>query len=341
MLSPRPSTLDPSHSTLDPRPSSPLVTIAIPTYNRAGSYFPQALQSALAQSYPNLEIIVSDNCSTDRTQDVVSNIDDPRLSYFRHEPGIGQKGNYSFCVKKAKGDYLLLLHDDDAIDEDFVSSCIQAAGASDVGIIRTGIRLIDAESKVIDELVNGVGGLCTEDFFRGWFAGKTPIYCCNTLFNTEKLRAIGGFASKHFCYPDTMAIFRLATQHPRIDVREIKASFRIHGGEGGASRKIAEWCEDSLELLSFMSGLVPESRDAILKEGARFFATANYHRASGASSPWGRSVATVKVMRYFNYREFPSSNLILHILYGTRLYSMLRFIKRSALRTLHSNRVED
>ena len=323
---------------LPTRPSSPLVTIAIPTYNRADSYLPQALQSALRQTYTNLEIIVSDNCSTDRTQDLVSNINDPRLRYFRHDPGIGQKGNYSFCVQQAKGDYLLLLHDDDAVDDDFVWSCMEAAGeASDPGIILTGIRLINAQGGIIGEVTNEAVGLPVDGFFRVWFSGKAPIYCCNTLFSTQKLRSIGGFKSKHFCYPDTMAIVRLAAQHRRIDICEAKANFRIHGGEGGYSRKIAEWCEDSLELLHLMCDLVPESRDAILKEGARFFARANYHRASSASSPWKRSVATLKVMRYFSYRQLPSSSLILHILYGTRLYNMLRFIKRSALRPLHSN----
>src|SRR5215813_12822113 len=125
--------------------ASPLVTIAIPTYNRGGSYLPQALQSALGQTYPNLDIIVSDNCSPDHTADYVRSIADQRLRYFRHEPSIGHKGNYNFCVQQAKGDYLLLLHDDDAIDKDFVSSCIDAAaGTSNVGVIRTGIRRIDA-----------------------------------------------------------------------------------------------------------------------------------------------------------------------------------------------------
>jgi glycosyltransferase involved in cell wall biosynthesis len=328
MLPPRPSTLDPRF------PHSPLVTIAIPTYNRADTYLPQALQSALSQTYPNIDIVVSDNCSTDHTRAFVTGINNPRVRYFRHEPSIGQKGNYSFCVEQARGTYLLLLHDDDIIDEDFVSSCIAGAGgAANVGIIRTGVRLINADGKVIGEITNEVVGLPIDAFFRSWFLTTTAIYCCNTLFNTQNLRAIGGFKSKQFLYGDTMAIFRLAAQHPRIDIPEVKASFRIHGGEFGFSRKIADWCEDSLELLQFMCDLVPEdSRDQILKEGTRFFSRANYHRASTASSSWERAVATMKVMRYFNYRRLPSFPLVVHVFYGTRLYNNLRFIKRRAIR---------
>jgi glycosyltransferase involved in cell wall biosynthesis len=315
----------------------PLVTIAIPTYNRAATYFPQSLQSALSQTYSNIEIVVSDNCSTDRTQAMVTGIGDPRIRYFRHDPGIGQKNNYNFCFEQAKGSYVLLLHDDDAIDDDFVSSCMQGSGASaGVGIIRTGMRTINAHGDIIAQVANDVVGLPVERFFRSWLRGGTPIYCCNTLFNTRRLREVGGFASRHFCYPDTMAIFRLAGQYGRIDIPEIKATFRFHGDQAGFSAKISDWCEDSLDLLHLMCDLAPRSREEILKDGVRFFASVNYDRANCARSPWERAVATMKVMRYFRYRQLPSLKLAIHILYGTRLYNALRIIKRCAVRPLRA-----
>jgi glycosyltransferase involved in cell wall biosynthesis len=315
----------------------PLVTIAIPTYNRAESYFPEALRSALSQTYSNIEIVVSDNCSTDRTQALVSGIGDPRIRYFRHDPGIGQRNNYNFCFEQAKGSYLLLLHDDDLIDDDFVSSCMHAAGdTAGVGIIRTGMRTINADGHIINKVTNDIVGLPIDAFFLRWLAGETPIYCCNTLFNTHRLRETGGFTSRHFCYPDTMAIFRLAGQYGRIDIPDVKASFRFHGDQAGFSRKISEWCEDSLDLLHLMCDLAPQSRGQILKEGIRFFASVNYDRANCARSPWERAVATMKVMRYFRYRQLPSAKLVIHILYGTRLYNAIRIIKRRAVHPLRT-----
>jgi glycosyltransferase involved in cell wall biosynthesis len=318
--------------------SSPLVTIAIPTYNRAESYFPVAFRSALSQTYSNLDIVVSDNCSSDRTQAMVRDIKDPRVRYFRHDPGIGQKNNYNFCFEQATGSYVLLLHDDDVIDCDFVSSCMDASGdTAGVGIIRTGMRTINADGDIIDQLTNDVDGLPIEAFFGRWLGGNgTPIYCCNTLFNTRRLREVGGFTSRHFCYPDTMAIFRLAAQFGRIDIPDVKASFRFHGDQAGFSRKISEWCEDSLDLLYLMCDLAPQSREQILKDGARFFANANYNRASSARSPWERAIATMKVMRYFRYRQMPALNFVIHILHGTQLYNALRIIKRCAVRPLRT-----
>ena len=60
----------------------PLVTIAIPTYNRADAYLGEAIQSAINQTYPNLEIIISDNCSSDYTGLLVESFKDPRIQYY-------------------------------------------------------------------------------------------------------------------------------------------------------------------------------------------------------------------------------------------------------------------
>jgi glycosyltransferase involved in cell wall biosynthesis len=311
--------------------SLPLVSIAIPTYNRADSYLPQALESALNQTYPNLEVIVSDNCSTDRTKAFVTGIADPRLRYFRHDSNIGATGNFNFCAEQAKGKYILLLHDDDMIDNDFVESCIEAAdGSSEVGIIRTGVRLIDSQGTVIIEHPNRAVGLPTGTFFRHWFSAKTAIYLCSTLFNRQRLRETGGFKSKHNCYDDTMAVCRLAAKYGRVDAPEIKATFRMHEQQKGAAERISDWCEDSVALLNLMCELAPESKNELMREGLRFFSRANYRRVRRSSnSPVQRFIATFHVLRHFKFRQLPSRNHFLVILNGSRLYDMLRYVKQN------------
>jgi glycosyltransferase involved in cell wall biosynthesis len=310
--------------------SLPLVSIAIPTYNRADSYLPQALKSALSQSYSNLEIIVSDNCSTDNTAGFVSSIGDPRVRYFRHDVNIGPTANVSFCIKQSKGAYLLLLHDDDRIDGDFIETCVQAAdGVPDVGIIRTGVRLIDSGTNVLGERPNLSAGLPTSAFFRQWFVANTPVYLCCTLFNGQRIREVGGFSSRHNCYDDNMVIFRLAARYGRLDVPDIKASFRLHGGQGGFGKSIDQWCEDSLELLNLMRDLAAENKDEVFRDGLRFFSRANYRRARMAKSPLERVNASIKVLRHFNFRHLPSPTHFIAIFYGTRLHDVVRHVKRN------------
>ena len=78
------------------RETLPFVTIAIPTYNRARSYLPVAVEAARAQSYPLLEIIVADNASSDDTAGFMQSIGDLRLRYLRHPFNIGANRNYNY-----------------------------------------------------------------------------------------------------------------------------------------------------------------------------------------------------------------------------------------------------
>lgn len=90
------------------------VSIIIPTYNQVG-YLKRAIESALAQPYENLEIVVSDDCSTDGTQDLIKEaFSDKRIAYFRNDANLGRVGNYRRALYKyATGDFVLVLDGDD------------------------------------------------------------------------------------------------------------------------------------------------------------------------------------------------------------------------------------
>lgn len=250
----------------------PLVTIGIPTYNRANAYLKSAIKCALDQTYSNIEILISDNCSTDNTEALVKSFKDPRIRYVKQKNNIGPTNNFNFCAMNAKGDYFLLLHDDDLIDNDFLEACIKAVKSNqEIGIIRTGMRRIDSEGKVIGEKENLVGGLPLDQFLLGWFNGKTPMHLCSTLFNTNKLIEIGGFKSKNNLFQDVFAEVILATKFGRIDIREIKASFRNHPDQNTNSANVKAWCEDSLLLLNTICELTPQNKEILKKTGLIFF----------------------------------------------------------------------
>lgn len=284
----------------------PLITIGIPTYNRADGYLKQALESAINQTYPNIEIIVADNCSTDHTESLVKSFSDPRTRYLKHVENIGAVNNFNFCLEQATGAYFLLLHDDDLIDKDFVEICIKSANyATDFGIIRTGVREIDAEGNAKHKAPNMAKGLSTEDYFRAWFTHKTSWYLCSTLYNTKRLREIGGFQSKKQLLQDGVAIVKLAAKFGRVDVQDIKASFRRHGAELSHAARVGDWADDFLALLDLMCDLATENKDLIRVEGMRFFAKLSYHRARAVKSPFGRFSAYLVVFKKFNYKYIP------------------------------------
>ncbi len=283
--------------------SFPLVTIAIPTYNRADAYLKGVIQCALDQTYSNIEILISDNCSTDNTESLVKSFKDARIRYVKQKDNIGPNNNFNFCVMNAIGVYFLLLHDDDLIDHDFIEVCINAAKINpNVGLIRTGMRRIDSEGKVIGEKENLVGGLPLDQFFLGWFNGKTPMHLCSTLFNTNKLIKIGGFKSKNNLFQDVFAEVILAAKFGRIDIRDIKASFRTHPDQNTNSANVKAWCEDSFLLLNTICKLAPKNKEILKSLGLKFFSKHNFNIAAKINSHFERYIAHLIIFKMFGYQ---------------------------------------
>jgi len=92
--------------------TNPLVSVIIPTFNRA-SLIGRAIKSVLAQSYPNFEIIVVDNASSDNTAEVVSSIVDARIKFIRHSVNKGPAASRNTGLNNSRGDFITFLDSDD------------------------------------------------------------------------------------------------------------------------------------------------------------------------------------------------------------------------------------
>jgi glycosyltransferase involved in cell wall biosynthesis len=309
--------------------SKPLVTIGIPTYNRARDYLRETLESALAQTYPRLEIVVSNNCSTDDTDAVVRAYADPRLRYIKQQKALLPNDHFNFCLNEARGDYFLLLHDDDKIDPDFVESCLQAAHfRTDCGAILAGVRIIDQDGRTLTEVPNRADLPAAGDLFLAWMDGRLSLYVCSTLYNTQTLKDVGGFHSRHNMFQDVAATARVIAHHGRVDVRDVKASARQHQGKWTHTVRVREWCEDSRDLLDLLCELAPDKALLLRERGTRFFANINYRRASDVGPLAKKLSAYAFVYRFFEGRYLPPPRMVFQ---STGLYRGLRQIKRAVL----------
>jgi glycosyltransferase involved in cell wall biosynthesis len=308
---------------------SKLITIGIPTYNRAGGYLRETLESALRQTYRNIEIVVSDNCSTDRTEEVVRGYDDPRVVYVKHPQNIGAIRNYNYCLERARGEFFQLLHDDDVIDDDFIETCVKAAPTSgEVGVIQTGVRVIDDYGRQMHAKDNRVTGPSPKDYFLDWFAGRGAWYLCNTLFNTKRLKELGGFKSKCNHVSDGVAIVMLSARHGRVIVEDVKAGFRKHSQEMTFSVKVMDWCQDYLFLLDKMCEVTGEDAE-VRRQGMRFFCILNYNRTKAIRSYPKRVLTYFMVYKTFQY-SYPPYGYILPSKW-LRVFSHLKGTVRRSL----------
>lgn len=116
--------------------SIPLVSICIPTYN-GEQFIGEAMDSAIAQTYSNLEIVVSDDKSNDTTLKLIEEYKEKTkipIRIFHHNPtGIGE--NWNNCVKKSKGQYIKFLFQDDVLKETCIEEMVTFAETNKVDLV--------------------------------------------------------------------------------------------------------------------------------------------------------------------------------------------------------------
>ncbi|MDC0146021.1 glycosyltransferase [Amylibacter sp.] len=106
---------------------NPLVSIVITSYN-CERYIADAIRTACMQNYDNIEIIVSDNCSTDNSQEIIKSfLSDNRIKYSKNNQNIGMMANFLKATKElARGEYITYVSSDDfLINNNFISDAIQ------------------------------------------------------------------------------------------------------------------------------------------------------------------------------------------------------------------------
>jgi len=105
--------------------SEPLVSVGIPTYNRA-SRLRRAADSVLGQSYAELELVICDNASDDETEEVCLELSrgDPRVRYLRSPSNLGPTANFNRVFGEMRGEYVMVLSDDDWLEPDYVLACL-------------------------------------------------------------------------------------------------------------------------------------------------------------------------------------------------------------------------
>lgn len=125
--------------------SMPLISVLIPSYNHE-SYIAAAIESVLAQTYSDWELIVVDDASTDQTWSVIQSFDDQRIRSFRHTQNQGAV----FCLDEAfsysTGDYIAILNSDDSFHPCRLEKVLAFIHANNCSAVFTDVRFVDESS---------------------------------------------------------------------------------------------------------------------------------------------------------------------------------------------------
>ena len=158
----------------------PLVSILIPVYN--SPFFPAALESALEQSFSDIEIIVSDDSDNSAAEMTVKAKADARIRYIRNTPKLGFHGNFAACHKLARGKYVKFLNHDDMLRGDCVAQMVDAFEqlGTVVSLVAARRAPIDAQGVTLLDNVQTRPIAFRNGSFRGLMLGN---HCLNESEN--------------------------------------------------------------------------------------------------------------------------------------------------------------
>jgi len=205
------------------------VSIMIPTYNQP-EFAVLAIESALKQDYANLEVIVSDDSTNDKTA-IVSSVfnDNKRFSYYKNEINIGRVANYrKLLFELVKGDWVLMLDGDDyLIDENYITKCVNLVSQNpDVILVGAGIKEVYTRAKT-----EKIRILVPEDsIFKGEDVLKKQLWLPNhqTDFYPRQLACKLDFYRDPSMASDSESLFRLCMHGQVAYLSTIAAVWRIH-----------------------------------------------------------------------------------------------------------------
>lgn len=239
-----------------------LVSVCIPTYNGA-SFIEAAFNSAIKQTYLNIEIIISDDNSSDETLDIINRLKNettiPVYIFNHHPSGIGS--NWNYCILKANGKFIKFLFQDDVLEpsciEEMLSVFYQNKNTGLVASKRTFIIDADKNKNYVKMWLDTFGDLqqgipysnnncqvLSKEFFKNDSFLKTPINKVGEpstfLFKKSLIKKIGWFRTDLVQILDYEFCIRVMKKKNIYIINKPLVKFRLHAKQATEANKTNE-----------------------------------------------------------------------------------------------------
>jgi len=216
----------------------PLVSVVIPCYNHE-PYVEEALRSVFSQSYPNIEVIVIDDGSSDQTVTRIEQVlkESPFPVRFIARGNKGAHATINEGMGMANGEYVGILNSDDRYLPFRIEAMVRLLTSSGKGWGLTGTRFIDASGERIlygqnamaDVLMRGLDSLYLDTSITiGFGRFNYAISTGNLFFSKSLLQSLGEFADYRYVHDWDFCLRALAYESPAI-LHEPAYEYRIHG----------------------------------------------------------------------------------------------------------------
>lgn len=219
---------------MDSIAQKPLVSINICTFNRA-NLIAKAIESALAQNYPNIEIVIGDDNSTDNTEEVVKDFinKNPNIFYYKNAGNLGITKNRNFGLQKSQGKYIAVLDSDDYwLDENKLTEQVEFLEQNpDYALVGTFTKVVDAEDK---EIVT-IKPETTDEAIRQKLLLQNQFIHSSVLFRKDSLPR---YNERYFIWEDLAAWLDIGCNFKFSNIPKIYTAYKKHDANISQTRKI-------------------------------------------------------------------------------------------------------
>jgi glycosyltransferase involved in cell wall biosynthesis len=266
----------------------PLVSIGVPAYN-AKKYIGETIQSILAQDYPNFELLIQDNCSTDGTWEMVQALaaQHPQITIEQNERNLGMVGNFNRVVNRARGQFVMTMGSDDLLLPNFVRRCIETfTQFPQTDLVTTNYFFYDGENdKTWEKVIKLAPGL--HRYFVGGVVLVNNFSINFTLFKREaleKLRVNGNPFLTSFYTFDLEMWYRVAFAGMNTYyLPEPLGKFRVHAASASKKQFMHMFRQIFLVLMMHREGIKRAAPLAYRVKLVRFIMRHLGHLLSGRS----------------------------------------------------------
>ncbi len=245
-----------------------MISVVIPAYNHE-KYIGAAIDSVLGQSWQDLELLIIDDGSTDRTAEVIKSYDDPRLSYFYQE-NQDAFNTINRGLGMARGEYVAILNSDDVYTTDRLERLVDRQRKTGAQCLFSDVIPIDDEGQ---EFVDpGFGWNVWHqknrsfykecgDLYTAFLKGNFMVTTSNLFMTGEAVKQVGKFCSLRYLH-DYDFIFRMMLAYPdgvEYLQDEKLLYYRIHGGNTLGEAAIKGREQDRELIRRYMLAKLPEN----------------------------------------------------------------------------------
>ena len=207
--------------------NDPLVSILMTSFNRE-QYIAEAIESVLDSTYQNFELIITDNCSTDKTTAIAEAYagQDPRIRVYKNSENIGQFPNRNYAASLANGEYLKYLDSDDKLYPFGLAILVKRATQyPNAGLIMS--------TPVLDEKIPYPEFLSSHDAYEKYFLteGFPSVGPSFVLIKKAAFEAVKGFTIPAYAGTDTEFLLRIAALYPVVKAESGTVWYRQHPGQ--------------------------------------------------------------------------------------------------------------